>query len=67
MMRTKRKEVFITRPTLAAYLFEQGFYGRVTVNAFHPELTAWYFLETPELKKAVEDWKAERGQDEWAK
>lgn len=51
----KQSDIFFTtRPTLASYLFENGFSGKRCVNPYDTERPAWTFEKTDELKKAVQ-------------
>lgn len=45
----------VTRPSLASKLMERGFVGRMTINPWSPERTAWEFPETPELVATLEE------------
>ena len=43
------KTKLITRPSIASKLMEAGFVGRITVNPWAPEYSAWVFDATPEF------------------
>ena len=47
------KTKLITRPSIASKLMEAGFVGRITVNPWAPEYSAWLFDATPEFLIAL--------------
>ena len=49
----EKKTKLITRPSIASKLMEAGFVGRITVNPWAPEYSAWLFDATPEFLIAL--------------
>ena len=49
----KTNQFFTTRPKLASYLFQNGFYGERTVNAYDTARPAWIFEKSDALEKCV--------------
>ena len=49
----EKKTKLITRPSIASKLMEAGFVGRITVNPWAPEYSAWLFDATPAFMIAL--------------
>lgn len=49
----EKKTKLITRPSIASKLMEAGFVGRITVNPWAPEYSAWLFDATPDFMIAL--------------
>ena len=49
----EKKTKLITRPRIASKLMEAGFVGRITVNPWAPEYSAWLFDATPDFMIAL--------------
>ena len=49
----EKKTKLITRQSIASKLMEAGFVGRITVDPWAPEYSAWLFDATPDFMIAL--------------